>query len=225
MSKRITIDEVQCIAKSRNHNVVSMEGYKYVKSKVKFFCFTCNNEFETTLASYKNSPKTGCPHCKKKVISELHKDKIVSEETRKILSEKATGRKGSLLGVYGKDHPAFKGAHYRDFHCPSTEYYIWRESVRKRCGRVCFVTGSKKDLVVHHLYGWNLYPDLRFDNANGIVITKQVHKQFHGIYGYGNNTREQFIEFLQEQYNMAISSQALGTPKEGSEVTGGVQSP
>lgn len=225
MSKRVTCEEIQSIAQSRNHNLISMEGYTCVKSRIKFFCFTCNNEFETSLASYKNSPKTGCPHCKKKKISVLHSNKIVSEKTRKKLSERATGRKGSLKGVYGEKHPAFKGTPARDFHNPSTDYYIWREAVRKRCGRICFVTKSKKDLVVHHLYGWNAYPELRYDITNGIVITKHVHKEFHDKYGYGNNTKEQFIEFLQEQYNMAISSDSIGTPIERSEVTGGVKSP
>jgi hypothetical protein len=225
MSKPLSFEHIQSIAESRNHKVISMDGYTSVKSKIKFFCFTCNNHFVSSAASYKNSPKTGCPHCKKKTISQLHTNKFVSTETRKKLSKKATGRVGSLKGVYGKNHPAFKGTPSRDFNNPSTDYYIWRESVKKRCGRICFVTGSKKDLVIHHLYGWNAYPDLRYDITNGIVLTKHVHKKFHDLYGYGNNTKEQFIQFLIEQYNMAISSDFLSTLKKRSEVTGGVESP
>jgi hypothetical protein len=222
MSKPLSFEHIQNIAESRNHNLVSMEGYTCVKSKIKFFCLTCNNEFETSLASYKNSPKTGCPHCKKKTISELHTNKLVSSQTRQKLSKKATGRKGSLKGVYGKNHPAFKGTPSRDFHNPSTDYYIWINAVRERVGRYCCVTGSKKDLVVHHLYGWNAYPDLRYDITNGIVLTKQIHKEFHDKWGYGNNTKEQFIQFLKDQYNMEISIQVGGTPPKGSETTGEV---
>jgi len=222
MSKPLSFEHIQNIAESRNHKLISMDGYTCVKSKIKFLCFTCNNEFETSLASYKNSPKTGCPHCKKKRISELHTNKFVSVQTRQKLSKKATGRKGSLKGVYGKHHPAFKGTLSRDFHNPSTDYYIWINAVRKRVGRYCCVTGSKKDLVVHHLYGWNAYPDLRYDITNGILLTKQIHKEFHNKYGYGNNTKEQFIQFLKEQYNMEISIQVGGTPPKGSETTGEV---
>ena len=225
MSKKLTIDDIKIIAENRNHTIVSMEGYTDIKSKVQFFCNTCNNHFDTSVASYKNAKKTGCPHCRKITISKTQKGKDVSDETRKLLSLKAQGRKGSLKGRFGENHPAYKGTPNRDFNNPSTDYYIWREAVRKRCGRICFVTKSKKDLVVHHLYGWNAYPELRYDITNGIVITKHVHKEFHDKYGYGNNTKEQFIEFLQEQYNMAISSDSIGTPIERSEVTGGVKSP
>lgn len=147
---------------------------------------------------------------------------MVSPQTRQKISKKATGRKGSLKGVYGKNHPAFKGTPSRDFHNPSTDYYIWINAVRERVGRYCCVAGSKKDLVVHHLYGWNAYPDLRYDITNGIVLTKQIHKEFHDKYGYGNNTKEQFIHFLKEHYNMEISIQVGGTPPKGSETTGEV---
>lgn len=221
MSKKLTLQDIEIIAKARNHNLVCMKNYKGVKSKIKLYCNTCNNNFETSVASYKNSRKTGCPYCKKKVISELHTDKKVSKITRKKLSDSATGRVGSLKGVFGKAHPAFKGTPNRDFNNPSTDYYIWREAIKKRCNRTCVLSGSKKDLVAHHLYSWNLYPDKRYDITNGVLLTKELHKKFHNKYGYGNNTLEQFNLFRQE-YNMVISSQASDASEEGPETIGEV---
>jgi len=220
MSKRLTIDDLKSIAENRNHTIVSMEGYTGVKSKVQFFCNTCNNHFNTSAASYKNAKKTGCPFCKKLVISQLHTDKEVTIETRNRLSEKAKGRKGSLKGKFGENHPAYKGTPNRDFNNPSTDYYIWREAVKQRFNRTCFITGKKSNLVVHHLDGWNAYPERRYDITNGVLIHKEVHKLFHDIYGYGNNTEEQFNLFIREQYDKAISIQVPDASGKGSETSG-----
>ena len=66
---------------------------------------------------------------------------------------------------------------------------------------VCEVTGEKtNDLIIHHLYSFNTHPELGNDPANMVRISKEVHEAFHGIYGYGNNTPEQWMEFIEKQY-------------------------
>ena len=66
---------------------------------------------------------------------------------------------------------------------------------------VCEVTGEKtNDLVIHHLWSFNMHPELGNDPANMVRITKDVHNEFHKIFGYGNNTPEQWNEFV-ENFN------------------------
>lgn len=64
---------------------------------------------------------------------------------------------------------------------------------------VCEVTGKKDNLVIHHLYSFNTHPELGGDPNNMVRITSDVHDDFHKIYGYGNNTPGQWVEFLQKR--------------------------
>lgn len=73
----------------------------------------------------------------------------------------------------------------------------WRNKVYKRdkytC-QICGVVGGK--LNAHHLNGWDLHKDERFDVGNGVTLCRKDHKAFHKEYGYGNNTKEQFLQYL-----------------------------
>lgn len=116
--------------------MVDFGEYKNVNSRVKFRCNICspsNNAWETTVRSYLNAKKSGCPGCKKRVASETHKGKVTSEETKRKIGEKASQRPGSLTGVTGEAHPRFKGGTARDLKRPSYADYAWKTSVRKRC--------------------------------------------------------------------------------------------
>lgn len=77
------------------------------------------------------------------------------------------------------------------------EYPIWRECVYKRDGYSCQICNSSKsgELVAHHKNGWNWCKEQRFDVNNGVTLCSDCHKDFHNIYGYGDNTEEQFEEW------------------------------
>ena len=67
----------------------------------------------------------------------------------------------------------------------------------ERDNYTCQVTGIRGgDLVVHHLYSYNKYYCLRTAIENGITVSKDIHDLFHSIYGYGDNTLEQWEEFI-----------------------------
>lgn len=72
----------------------------------------------------------------------------------------------------------------------------WRNLVFSRDSYKCRICGSKKDKNVHHLDGWNWCIERRFDVDNGITLCGLCHDDFHTIYGRGNNTVEQFNEYI-----------------------------
>lgn len=206
MSKKLTRIDIEQLASERNHILLNAENfdatYKNVNSEINMYCNTCGLNFNSTVHRYKNSKKTGCPNCKKIKTSLTHKDKQVSEETRKLIGEKASKRPGSLTKKFGEEHPRWKGGYGRDKNNRSTNDYIWINAVKAVYNKTCVLTGKKTNLHVHHLEGWNSAPDRRYDITNGVVLHKEVHLAFHAEYKYGNNTENQFAEFCNKRYNL-----------------------
>lgn len=80
----------------------------------------------------------------------------------------------------------------------------WSSMVKRKFKGKCVICGSSKSknvrIVSHHLDGWNLEPSKRLDIDNGVCLCEEHHKEFHSIYGYGQNTKQQFKEY----YSMKI---------------------
>lgn len=74
---------------------------------------------------------------------------------------------------------------------------IWRKNIFHRDSYRCVICHKNKSgkLNAHHLNGWNSHPNERFDLDNGVTLCINCHKVFHNIYGFGNNTKKQFLEF------------------------------
>lgn len=74
----------------------------------------------------------------------------------------------------------------------------WRNKIFKRDNYTCQITNQRcKYLIAHHLDGWNWCKEKRYDTENGITLSKEIHKLFHHLYGNGDNTKSQFLEFKQ----------------------------
>ncbi len=88
---------------------------------------------------------TFLPHYQKRLSFMQEGDSLthpnVSEETRLLIGRKASARPGSLRGVTGTDHPAWKGGYGRNKSQQSFKDYEWKNAVKKRCKNQCIVTG------------------------------------------------------------------------------------
>lgn len=49
---------------------------------------------------------------------------------------------------------------------------------------------------MHHLDGYNWCIEKRTDESNGIALCDKCHSNFHTLYGKGNNTKEQYEEWI-----------------------------
>lgn len=76
-----------------------------------------------------------------------------------------------------------------------SRYKEFRRKVFAR-DRKCVICGSTKRKVVHHLDGYSGNPEKRTDVENAVCLCEKCHKDFHSRYGYGNNTANQFQEYL-----------------------------
>ena len=202
MSQRCTKKDIQNIAETRNHLLVSMEGYKNIKSQIVLYCNECQRTFKTTLHSYKNAKRTGCPNCKKMSVSKHHKNKFVSSITRKKIGQANRNKPGSLKGRTGAEHPRWKGGYYDRLKGSSTDAYLWRKAVFKRYNNQCVLTGCTDNLDCHHLESWDICKQKRTDVLNGVVLAQHIHIKFHKRFGYGKNTEEQFARFCLIEFNV-----------------------
>jgi len=83
----------------------------------------------------------------------------------------------------------------------SLEYKLWRKACFERDSFTCQISGKNGgDLEVHHINNFADFPELRTTISNGITMTKKMHKLFHKIYGYKNNTKEQLADFINDRF-------------------------
>lgn len=62
--------------------------------------------------------------------------------------------------------------------------YKWRKTRKLHLERdkVCNACGTDKDLEVHHVRPWHLFPDSRYDHANLITLCRCCHFRYgHGL--------------------------------------------
>lgn len=136
----------------------------------------------------------------KEAIEKSRKAMKTPEYSRKQSLSKM-GEKNGMYGVYGEKHPQWNPNRTHEQRVKERKTHFdkdWRKSVFERDGYACQCCGDSRghNLVAHHLYSYDIHKDLRYDVDNGITLCECCHKAFHGIYGYGKNTKPQFNEFL-----------------------------
>lgn len=79
----------------------------------------------------------------------------------------------------------------------SAEGKAWSYDILSKANFTCVKCNQRGGkLHAHHLNGFNLFPEQRFDLNNGTCLCETCHDKFHEVYGKGDNTKDQFDEWL-----------------------------
>lgn len=89
---------------------------------------------------------------------------------------------------------------YSSYRYRNPKYKDFIQDCFSRDNYTCQITGkeSSGDIVVHHINGYNWDKENRTNINNGITLNIEIHKEFHKLYGKGNNTKEQFSLFIEK---------------------------
>ena len=82
----------------------------------------------------------------------------------------------------GKNHPMWKDGKSleRNRARDSSELKNWRKIVFKRDNYTCQHCGEKRYLHAHHIKQYSDYPELRFEESNGLTLCVICHGKVHG---------------------------------------------
>ena len=179
--------------------------FEYAKGKHHYCSRECQGKGRSIYQIGKNSPRFNsinfkCDICGKECTrKKSYYDKFGHHYCSRKCSDK--GRSKFLSGVNAKLYDHNKSLEERLIQRNYREYTEFIQAVYKRDSYTCQITGQKGGkLVVHHLNGYNWCKEERTSVKNGITLSENIHKLFHKLYGYGNNTKEQFEEF-KTRYN------------------------
>lgn len=136
--------------------------------------------------------------------TEARKTLIELMQTVEYKEKQSVSKSGELNGMYGivgEAHPNYN-PHLTEAERKKQRnvegYDNWRKAVYERDGYACVYCGDRTggNLVAHHLNGYHWDEEGRVDIENGVTLCNSCHKGFHAVYGYKENTRDQFNNFF-----------------------------
>lgn len=165
-------------------------------------CELCSKDFKKPYYLSKNNwlKRRFCSGSCRAVVMNRSRDRgTFSNFNRNGLSPWNKGRK--MTEAYRErcrlSHPKTGNSNELKLLRRSRDFIEWRKKVFKRdkytC-RSCFVRGRK--LHPHHIASFAKYPDLRFEEDNGLTLCESCHMKFHKTYGWKNFRSEAIILML-----------------------------
>lgn len=108
----------------------------------------------------------------------------------------------------GAEHYAWKGgvSVLNNGERATPEYREWRLAVFKRDGFACVACDDCRggNLNAHHLEGFANNPAKRFEVENGVTLCEACHNSFHKCFGYNDNTKSQFEQWIFTNKNNSL---------------------
>lgn len=105
----------------------------------------------------------------------------------------------SQRGINSPSYKKSRSLEDRLNHRDYIEYEEWRREIKRESDCVCIKCKKRynyKQLIAHHIESYTANPELRLTLSNGACLCKSCHIKFHKLYTTHNNTRKQFIEFM-----------------------------
>ncbi|MDU4051081.1 MAG: HNH endonuclease signature motif containing protein [Clostridium perfringens] len=197
------------------------------KNRYTYICEFCGEEFKTGNKNQKTCSKkcstilkypkiyVECEICKKKIKKiqrdiKRNKHHYCSNKCRAIgVGKFQCGKNNPNYGkgdkIRGKNHFRYNPnitQKEREVRRHYSEYHLWKKEIFRKFDYTCQCCLKRGgDMEPHHLDGYNKFKEKRTDVNNGVLLCVNCHKEFHKIYGYGNNTLEQFKEFYKNKTN------------------------
>lgn len=141
---------------------------------------------KTTVSKYLNA-RCGFLCCGRKQVSQKFQGRTFSLETLKKMSN---SKKGQAQQKPSRKESAIE----------KERSAKWRQAVQENWNFLCAIPLVKsKRFNVHHLYSKKVFPSLKYDPENGVLLDEKIHQYFQNTVGSLNIvTADHFLEFLQK---------------------------
>jgi len=193
----------------------------YKQSMKNTLCYKCHHNSPEMIKAKQNQTKVKTEehkqnmrdnHWSKNGYESAFKGKHHTEETKAVISAKASLQNNALKQQIGEDEYKIRMSlmkreitreEWDGFTTPentrirqSPEGKAWTLDVLQKANFTCDkCTTRGGSLQAHHLNGFNSFPEQRLLPENGVCLCKDCHDEFHLKYGKGNNTEEQYRNF------------------------------
>lgn len=168
------------------------------RDKVKDLCFKCAMVRKNKARAMPE--KTTCPKCGAK------------KSYKATTCFKCKDQTGSNNPMFGKSNPRSAESNAKR---SGEKHWNWKGGVtdgrsakviawakKVKAGKVCdcCTYSNPMALDAHHLESFDVDESLRYEVSNGVCLCKNCHTVFHKIYGFGDNTTGQYLEYKEKYY-------------------------
>lgn len=200
---------------------------KYRQSKINSLCPKCFHNLPEMVAakskankgkivSEETKEKMRANHWSKQGMESPYKGKIQDDESKELSRQAAKEQSDQKRLELGEEEYSIRMSlmksglsreEFAGFTSPentllrqSPEGKVWTREILAKANFTCIKCQTRGGtLHAHHKNAFNSFPEQRFDVENGACLCETCHDKFHVKYGKGSNTKEQFLEWMNEQ--------------------------